>query len=163
MWFSRSFFFVRSQLDGGSVAWYFLVLVFAATRSQMALRPPLKKSLFPVQRVAIIVASREAAKSFFCFPLCIEMVQKMLGKKRKIGKCEKNMPTQHLKESPGRWTGNKIIFNGGLRSVLSDSEGKMLKLSMKKSKSQKISMDYSCHGRYKGIHIVFSLYVPVIS
>ena len=29
------------------------------------LRPTLKKSLFPVQRVAIIVASREAAKSFF--------------------------------------------------------------------------------------------------
>ena len=30
-------------------------------------RPPLKKSLSPVQRVAIIVASREAAKSFFFF------------------------------------------------------------------------------------------------
>ena len=28
-------------------------------------RPPLKKSLFPVQRVAEIMASRAAAKSFF--------------------------------------------------------------------------------------------------
>ena len=32
---------------------------------QTKIRPPLKKSLFPVQQVAIIMASREAAKSFF--------------------------------------------------------------------------------------------------
>ena len=31
--------------------------------SRVTLRPPFKKSLFPVQRVAIIVSSREAAKS----------------------------------------------------------------------------------------------------
>ena len=33
----------------------------------LATQATLKKSLFPVQRVAIIVASREAAKSFFSF------------------------------------------------------------------------------------------------
>ena len=56
--------------------------------------PPLKKSLFPVQRVAIIVASREAAKSSSSFfSLCIEIVEKMLGK---IGKYEKNVPTKPL-------------------------------------------------------------------
>ena len=46
----------------------------------------LKKSLFSVQRVAILVASREAAKSFFFFVvvvLCIEMVRKMLRKGKK--------------------------------------------------------------------------------
>ena len=56
------------------------------------IRPPLKKSLFPVQRVAIIMASREAAKSFFFyiyfFP-CIEMVEKMLGIKEKLGNVKK--------------------------------------------------------------------------
>ena len=61
------------------------------------IRPPLKKSLFPVQRVAIIVASREAAKSFFFFFFpSVEMAEKMLGKKRKIGKYEKNVPTRPL-------------------------------------------------------------------
>ena len=83
-------------------------------------RPPLKKSLFPVQRVAIIMASREAAKSFFFFFLnifspCKEMVEKKLGNKRKIGKCEKKCPYPALIESPGRWTGNKFVFKGGLR------------------------------------------------
>ena len=59
----------------------------------------LKKSLFPVQQVAILVASWEAAKSFFFFLffLCIERVGKMLGEKnKKIGKCEKNVPTRYL-------------------------------------------------------------------
>ena len=37
-WFSRRFVFVRSSLDGGSIAITFLVLVFAATRSEMALQ-----------------------------------------------------------------------------------------------------------------------------
>ena len=31
-------------------------------RGEWDVRPPLKKSLFPVQRVAVIVASRAAAK-----------------------------------------------------------------------------------------------------
>ena len=48
------------------------------------MRPPLKKSLFPVQRVAIIMAI-----FFNIFSPCIEMVEKMLGNKRIIGKCEK--------------------------------------------------------------------------
>ena len=57
-------------------------------------RPPLKKGLFPVKWVAIIVASREAAKSFF--PLCIEMVGKMLvGKKGKLGNVKKKVPTRY--------------------------------------------------------------------
>ena len=49
------------------------------------IRPPLKKSLFPVQQVAIIMASQEAAKSSFFLNLiflCIKMVEKMLGKKK---------------------------------------------------------------------------------
>ena len=55
--------------------------------------------------MAIIVASREAAKSFKnVVSLCIEMVKK----------CEKKYAYPALKESPGRWTGNKIIFKGGL-------------------------------------------------
>ena len=37
-------------------------------------------------------------------------------------------------------------------------ELKMAELSMYKSKSQKVKRDYSCHGRYKGIHLVFSLF-----
>ena len=45
-----------------------------------------------------------------------------------------------------------------LMVVLFDSEGKMSKLSMCMSKSKKVKMDYSCHGRYKDIHIVFSLF-----
>ena len=52
-------------------------------------RPPLKKSLFPVHRVAMIVASREAAQSFFfkyILFLCIEMMWKMLKKKKIISK-----------------------------------------------------------------------------
>ena len=68
--------------------------------SNLRPRPPLKKSLFPVQRVAIIVASREAAKSFFSPPLYRNGQENAGGKKRKIGKCEKNMPTRHLKSHP---------------------------------------------------------------
>ena len=37
-------------------------------------------------------------------------------------------------------------------------EAKMTKLSMSMSNSQKVRMNYSCHGRSKGIHIVFSLF-----
>ena len=44
----------------------------------------LKKSLFPVHRVAIIVASREAA--IFFFPCCIETMWEMLRKKGKISR-----------------------------------------------------------------------------
>ena len=34
----------------------------------------------------------------------------------------------------------------------------MAKLSMYMSNLKKVRMDYSCHGRYKGIHVVFSLF-----
>ena len=76
------------------------------------LRPPLKKSLFPVQRMAIIVASREAAKSsfFFFFSPLYRNGQENAGKKRKIGKCEKNMPTRHLKSHPAGGQETKLFL-----------------------------------------------------
>ena len=40
----------------------------------------------------------------------------------------------------------------------SSFRGKMAKLSMYMSNSQKVRMNYSCHGRYKGIHIVLNLF-----
>ena len=43
-----------------------------------------------------------------------------------------------------------------LRPVLFDREGKMAKLSMNMSNLQKVRMDYSCHGVYRDIHVVFS-------
>ena len=71
--------------------------------------------MFPVQQVAILVASWEATKSFFFFfPffLCTEMLGKMLGeKKKKLGNVKKMV----LISSPGQWTGNHIIFKGGLK------------------------------------------------
>ena len=64
------------------------------------LRPPLKKSLFPVQRAAIIMASREAAKSFFIyiyvFPLYRNGRENAGEKKEKSGNVKKNVPTWHL-------------------------------------------------------------------
>ena len=69
------------------------------SNSQCKLRPFLKKSLFPVHRVAIIVASREAAKSFFfkyIFSCCIETMWVMLRKKEKSRECEKIVPIRHL-------------------------------------------------------------------
>ena len=45
-----------------------------------------------------------------------------------------------------------------LMVILFDSENKMSKLSMHMSKSKKVKMNYSSHGGYKGIHLVFSLF-----
>ena len=45
-----------------------------------------------------------------------------------------------------------------LRSVLSGSERKMAILSMYMLNLQKVRMDYSSHGIYRGNHVVFSLY-----
>ena len=42
--------------------------------------------------------------------------------------------------------------------VMFDSEGKMAKLSKCRFNLEKIRMDYSCYGMYKGIHIVFSCF-----
>ena len=44
-----------------------------------------------------------------------------------------------------------------LMVVLFEPEGKMSNLSMYMSKSKKVRMEYSCHGRYEVVHIVFSL------
>ena len=87
------------------------------TRSKRAqknfvVRPPLKKSLFSVQRVAIIVASREAAKSFF--PPLYRNGRKNAGKKKKNREIWKKCAYLALIGSPGQWTGNKIIFKGGI-------------------------------------------------
>ena len=41
---------------------------------------------------------------------------------------------------------------------LFDRKVNMLKLSKCMFNLGKIRMDYSCHGRYKGIHVVFSLF-----
>ena len=82
----------------------------------LAVRTPLKTSLFPVHRVAIIVASREAAKSFFLihfFSLYRNDVQNA-EKKDNLGNVKKKCIHSALISSPGRWTGNKIIFKGGL-------------------------------------------------
>ena len=43
------------------------------------------------------------------------MVEKMLGKKKKNREIWKKCAYPALIGSPGRWTGNKIIFKGGLR------------------------------------------------
>ena len=45
-----------------------------------------------------------------------------------------------------------------LKPVMFDLEEKMAKLSKCRFNLEKIRMDYSCHGRYKGIHIVFSFF-----
>ena len=39
---------------------------------------------------------QSGGRKIFFFPLCIEMVEKNAGKKRKIGKYEKNVPTRPL-------------------------------------------------------------------
>ena len=69
-------------------------------------RQPLKKSLFPVQLVAQIMASRAAATKiffrsyFFGNFLFVEN--------------EKKRSQSALIDSPGRWTGNHIFSKGGL-------------------------------------------------
>ena len=64
----------------------------------------------------------------------------------------------HFPPFLGRWRVSRDYFlvlafpathsEMALRSVLSDSEGKMEKLSMYELNSQKVRMDYSCYGRY---------------
>ena len=62
-----------------------------------------KKSLFPVQRVAVIVASREAAIFFFSFFVCL------VGKFCPFLEKKKCLQSQ-LFETPGRSTGNRFFF-----------------------------------------------------
>ena len=63
--------------------------------------------------MAIVVASREAAifLKHICFR-CIEIMGEIMWGKEKC--CIHSV----LKSSPGRWTGNKPIFKGGLKSVI---------------------------------------------
>ena len=42
--------------------------------------------------------------------------------------------------------------------VHDNSLDKMSKLNIYKIKFKKVKMNYSCHGTYKGIHLVFSLF-----
>ena len=83
------------------------------------LGPPLKKSLFPVERVATPyqwpVGRLQNLFFFFSFFfVLIEMVGKMLGGKRKNREMWKKCAHPVLISSPRRWTGNQIIFKGGL-------------------------------------------------
>ena len=79
-------------------------------------RPPLKKSLFPVYRVAEIVASRAAAKSSF-FSFFFFWKWWNLDHKKKMGKMKKKSSHSAVIKSPGRWTGNNIFFKGGLNCI----------------------------------------------
>ena len=55
--------FVTGSRDGGGGGLQRALTPHAVNLVICLLRPPLNKSLFPVQRVVIIMASREAAKS----------------------------------------------------------------------------------------------------
>ena len=84
------------------------------------IRLSIKKVLFPVQRVAIISASQAAAISLFFSTLIFFFVRKycpFLGKKC-FCKNEKKSLQSHLFESPGRYTGNRIIFMDSLMQDL---------------------------------------------
>ena len=72
------------------------------------IRPPLKKSLFAVQRVAEIMATRAAANSFLFFLLFF-----LVGQILKKSKIKKKSPHPAL-ISPGRSNGNKLFFKGGV-------------------------------------------------
>ena len=85
----------------------------------LLLRPPLKKSLFPVQRVTRIKASREAGIFFFMiffFRYFFYIVKDKKNTQKKRKKSLNLIFYSHsaLIGSPGRWTGNKVIFKGGL-------------------------------------------------
>ena len=48
------------------------------------------------------------------FSLCIEMMWEMLERKENV---KKKCTDSALISSPGRWTGNKINFKGGLKET----------------------------------------------
>ena len=83
-----------------------------------AMRPPLKKSLFPVQRVAEIwPVGRSQHLFFFRFFFLGKKIVKIILKKRKIVENEKKRSQSALIDSPGRWTGNNIFSKGGLMHI----------------------------------------------
>ena len=77
----------------------------------------LKRNLFSVQRMAIIVASQELQNLFifsiFFFPLYRNYVEKLV-KKKNVENVKNKCTNWPLKSSSGLWTGNRIIFKGGL-------------------------------------------------
>ena len=90
-------------------------MIYLSICSSRDAKATLKKSLFPVQRVAEIMASRTAAKSSF-FPFFVggkKIVKKKIGKKIVVN--EKKRSQLALIDSPGRWTGNNIFSKGGLK------------------------------------------------
>ena len=92
----------------------------------MKVRPPLKKSLFPIQRVTRIKASREAGNFFFFIYIFFYIVKNKENtqKQRKKSLNLKKTTLSALIGSPGRWTGNKVIFKGGLRGQGRRGEGR---------------------------------------
>ena len=79
------------------------------------LEATLKKSLFPVQRVAII--TRAAANSFFpLFFLFGKNMTEIKKKKNRKSKKKKKGSQSAIIMSPGRWIGNKLFFKGGLQN-----------------------------------------------
>ena len=80
-----------------------------------------KKSLFPVQRVAKIEASRAAAIFFVFFHFFFFICRKILSIFRKKCKNEKKSLPSHLFEPPGRSTRNRIIFMDSLTWFISVS------------------------------------------
>ena len=78
-------------------------------------RLSIKKSLFPVQRVAKIKASRAAAIFFFHFIFfLVGKYCPFFEKKNYFAKMKKKSRQSHLFEPPGRSTGNRIIFMDSL-------------------------------------------------
>ena len=74
--------------------------------------PPLKKKLFPAQRVAEILASKAAAKSFFFsffFGGGGKKMMKLLTKKI-FFLIKKKSSHSAVICSPGRWTGNNFFL-----------------------------------------------------
>ena len=51
-----------------------------------------------------------------------------------------------------------IYISFTIAVYLVQSKGEMAKLLKCRINFEKVRMDYSCHGRYKGIDIVFSLF-----
>ena len=81
----------------------------------MVVQATLKKSLFPVQRVAEIVASQVAAILFFFPNIFFFLGKKMMNLfTKKNGKMKKKSFHSAVMNSPTRWTGNNIFFKGGL-------------------------------------------------
>ena len=88
-----------------------MLFVFSLRDFSLQDQATLKKSLFPVQWVAEIMATRATAiSSFFSFFLFLfgKRSTKIFG--NFFSKIEKKVSSQPYLDSPGRWTGNNIFF-----------------------------------------------------